>query len=163
MMGKIFKYAFLTSTLAYVIAAVLLFIFSVEQTGWSRIDNDTVTILLSGLTLALSESKWWGNLYYLAILVPWLGSTLVLVLLLRWFNREVRRRRLFGGFSIGVYYLAVWLSLVIEELVRYGGHIRGDIGYVGYLMFFIWPVAGFGLGYLAAILVERILKPQFTD
>jgi len=162
-MGKTVKYAFFTCTLAYLIAAVLLFIFSVAQTGWSRIDNDIVTFLPSGLTLALSEFKWWGGFYYLAILVPWLGSTVLLVLLLHWFKGEARRRRLLGGLSVFAYYIVIWLSLVIEELVRYGGEIRGDIGYIGYLMFLLWPVCGFGVGYLAAILVERILKPQFAD
>jgi hypothetical protein len=94
-------------------------------------------------------------------LVPWLGSALVLTLLLHWFNGEKKRRRLLGGLSIFVYYFAVWLSLIIEELIRYGGTIRGDTGWFGYLMFLIWPVAGFGLGYLAAIIVERVLKPEF--
>ena len=162
-MGKTVKYAFFTCTLAYLIAAILLFIFSVEQTGWSRIDNDIGTFLPSGLTLALSELKWWGDFYYLAILVPWLGSSLVLVLMIYLFRGEARRRRLLGGLSVFAYYIVIWLSLVIEELVRYGGEIRGDIGYIGYLMFLLWPVCGFGVGYLAAILVERILKPQFAD
>lgn len=162
-MGKTVKYAFFTCTIAYLIAAVLLFIFSIEQTGWNRIDNDIVTFLPSGLTLALSELKWWGDFYYLAILVPWLGSTLVLVLLLHWFNGEAKRRRLLGGSSICVYYFAGWLSLIIEELVRYGGHIRGDIGWFGYLTFLIWPFIGFGLGYLATTIVERILKPHFMN
>jgi hypothetical protein len=162
-MRKTIKYALFTCTLAYLIAAFLLFIFSIHQTGWSRIDNDIVTFLPDSLTLTLSESRWWGDFYYLAILVPWFGSTLVLNLLLHWFNKEARRRRLLGGLSILTYYLAVWLYLVIEELVRYGGHIRGDIGYAGYLMFLAWPAGGFGAGYLAAVVVERTLKPHFID
>lgn len=155
-MKKSFKYGFTTCTLAYLMAAVLLFIFSVAQTGWSRIDNDLVTVLPSGLTLALSEFKWWGDFYYLAILVPWLGSTLVLALLLHWFNGGARRRRLLGGLSVLAYYFALWLSIIIPLLVRYGWHIRGDMGYADYLAFLLWPVCGFGLGYLSATIVERV-------
>jgi len=164
-MGKTVKYAFFTCTLAYLIAAVLLFIFSVAQTGWSRIDNDIVTFLPSGLTLGLFEFKWWGGFYYLAILVPWLGSTVLLVLLLHWFKGEAKRRRLLGGLSIGVYYFAMIMVYFIDKMATWWGHIIPPdfLDILFYLMFFICPVCGFGVGYLAGFIVERILKPQFAD
>ncbi|MFH1647152.1 MAG: hypothetical protein ABID71_05675 [Chloroflexota bacterium] len=162
-MGKTIRYAFITATLAYLAAAVLLTVFYLEQTGWSRIDNETGTFLISGLTLGLSELKWWGHFYPLAVLVPWLGSTLVLALLVRYLDGSVPRRRIFGGVSISVYYLANWLSLIIEELVKYGGTIQSDMGYSGYLTLFIWPAAGFGLGYLAAMIAGKIVPGQVPD
>lgn len=155
-MKKTIIYAFSTCTLAYALAAVLLFIFSVGQTGWSRIDNYMVTFLASGLTLALSEFTWWGGLYYMAILVPWFGSTLVLVLLLLWFDGGARRIWIFGGLSVFAYYLAMFLVFIIGGLI----HGWGD---VGYLFFPIWLVAGFGLGCLSAIIVEKIFKLKFAD
>ena len=158
-MTRNLKLAFLTSTLTYGIAAAILAIFFAAS-GFSGgyFGRDLVT----GLTLMLSEFQWWVEVYYLAFIIPWLGSTLVLALLLYWFNGGTRRRRLFGGLSIFIYYFAIWLSLIIEELIRYGGGIRGDTGLLSYIMFLIWPVVGFGLGYLSAIIVERVLKPEFA-
>jgi len=160
---KLVAYSLFVSILAYIMAMVLLAVFYIEQTGWSRIGSGIFLFLLHGLTLALSEYEWWGGFYTIAGLVPWLGSTLVLTLLLYWFDGGVNRRRLLGGLSISVYYFAVWLTLVIEELVRYGGGIQGDIGWLGYLMFLIWPAAGFILGYLSVVIVEKVLKPEFAE
>jgi len=154
MISKTFRYAFLTCTLAYLIAAVLLFIFSVGQTGWNRIDSNTVMTLTSGLTLALSEFQWWGSFYYLAILVPWIGSSLVLVILLYLVSAGFRLRRLLGGLSVFAYYLAMFLAFIIHGLTSGWGD-------VGYYLLWLWPVAGFGLGYLAATIAEKILKPDF--
>ena len=152
-MGKLFKYAFFTCTLAYLIAAILLVIFfAIEGISVDYIVRD----LLTGLTLALSEFSWWGAFYYLSFLVPWLASSLVLVLLIYGFNGGARRRQLLGGLSICVYYIAMWLVFVIHGLI-YGW---GDIAYD---LIWLWPLFGFGLGYLAATIVERVLKPQFAD
>jgi hypothetical protein len=154
-MAKIFKYAFFTSTVAYLMAAVLVFVYSIAQTGWSRIDSDIGTFLPSALTLALSEFSWWGDFYGLAVLVPWFGSVLVLALLMFWLDGGARRRRLLGGLSVGVYYLSMFLAFIIEALIGYWGDIA-------YSLLAIWPFAGFGVGYLAAFIVDKIMKPQFA-
>jgi hypothetical protein len=154
-MARIFKYAFFTSTVAYFLAAFLLFVYFLASTGWSRIDSDIVTAFPSFLTLTLSEFRWWGDFYGMAVLVPWLGSALVLALLIFWFNGGAKRTRLFGGLSVGVYYLAMFLALIIEALISYWG----DIAYPALA---IWPAAGFILGYLAAFIVDKIMKPQFA-
>lgn len=151
---KILKYAFLTGTIAYFIAAVVIFILSVSQTGWSRIE--TGETIVSALTLGLSEFGWWGNFYYLAVLVPWLGSTLLLALLLFWLDGGEGRRRLFGGLSIFAYYLAMWLAFVFHMII-FG---RGDVAYP---LLLIWPVAGFLLGYLSAIITDKMIESPVRD
>ena len=159
-MGKILRYAFFTCTLAYLIAAILLVIFfAIEGISVDYIVRD----LLTGLTLALSEFSWWGAFYYLSFLVPWLASSLVLVLLIYGFNGGARRRQLLGGLSICVYYIAMILVFAIGRLVTFWGQIEVHPGDIGYLLLLIWPLGGFGLGYLAATIVERVLKPQFAD
>ena len=101
-MEKAFKYAFFTCTLAYVLAAILLIIFfAIEGINAKYIIKD----LLTGLTLALSEFTWWGAFYYLALLVPWLGSSLVLVLLIYGFNGGARE----GHYLVGSAYLFIIL------------------------------------------------------
>jgi Na+/H+ antiporter NhaC len=162
-MGKIVRYALLTCTIAYFIAAVLLFIFGFSQTGWSRIDSDTGTFLLSGLTLALSEFQGWGDFWYLAVLVPWVGSSLVLALLMYRFNGGTKRRRLFGGASIAVYYVIMLLVFAIGRLAASWGQIDINPGDVAYLLLLIWPVVGFILGYLSAIIADRIVKFPVSD
>ena len=152
-MKKSFKYAFLTCTLAYVIGAVLLFIFFVVE---SRSGDYIVRDLMTGLTLMLSEFQWWGDFYYLAVLVPWLGSSLVMALLMIWLNRGAGHRRLLGGFSIFAYYLAMILVFIIYGLVDGWGDI-------GYQLFPIWLIIGFGLGYLAATIAEKIVRFQVSD
>ena len=159
---KLVTYSLLVSILAYIMVAVLLALFYFQQTGWSSIDEGIFFFLLHGLTLGLSGFDWLGDFYTIAVLVPWLSSTLVLVLLLHFFHGRAPRRRLFAGLSICIYYFANWLSLIIEKIVLYGG-IRGDIDYTGYLTLLIWPIAGFGLGYLSAIIVEKLIKTEFAD
>ncbi|MFC1914202.1 hypothetical protein ACFLXF_02895 [Chloroflexota bacterium] len=84
--AKLAAYSLFVSILAYIMAAVLLVIFFIQQMGWSSIDIGIFSFLLNGLTLGLSAFDWWGGFYTIAGLVPWLGSALVLVLLLRFFR-----------------------------------------------------------------------------
>ena len=141
-MKKSFKYGFTTCTLAYLLVAIpLLVLFATLFRGSYG--------MLSILTLMLSEFPWWGDFYYLAFLVPWLASSCVLALLIYRFNGGARRRVLFSGFSIFVYYFAMWLVIIIYGLI-YGW---GDIAYD---LFWLWSLFGFGFGYAAATIVERI-------
>ena len=161
-MWKALRYAFFTGTLAYLMAAVLLIIlFAIEGIdGYIIINN-----LMTGLTLMLSEFQWWGDLYYLAFLVPWLASSLVLVFLIIRFNRNrgVRRRRLLGGLSICVYYIAMILVFAIGRVATFWGQVEVHPGDIGYLLLLIWPVGGFILGSVAAIIADKILKPRFVE
>ena len=159
---RLVAYALFVSILAYIMAAVLLAVFYVQQMGWNSIDGGVLLFFINGLTLGLPGFKVFEDFYIATSLIPWLSSTLVLVLLLRFFHGGTPRRRLFAGLSICVFYFASWLALIIEKMVLYGG-IRGDIGYTGYLVLLIWPIAGFGLGYLSAIIVEKLLKAEFAD
>ncbi|MDP3880245.1 MAG: hypothetical protein Q8Q07_08105 [Dehalococcoidales bacterium] len=153
-MRKRISYAFFTCTLAYVLAAIIIFILSVAQTGWERIDSDAGTFLISALTLALSEFSWWGDFYYLAILVPWLSSALMLILLVYLF-KGAGPRRVLGGLSIGAYYLAMFLVFIINGLI-------GGWEDITYPLLMLWPLAGFGLGYLATFILEKMVMPQLT-
>ena len=155
-MGKIVKYALLTCTIAYFIAAVVVFLLAVSQTGWSRIDHDTGTVMVSALTLALSEFGWWGNFYYLAVLVPWLGSSLLLILLLAWSRGRAKPAFLLGGLSVGVYYLAMFLAFIFAGLI-------GGWGDIAYPLLIIWPVVSFGLGYLSSLITGKIIKLHVSD
>ena len=155
-MGKIFKCAFFTCTLAYFLAAILPAVFFAT---WGRGLSEPIINargMLSALTLMLSDFPWWGDFYYLAFLIPWLASSCVLTLLIYRFNGGARRRALFTGFSIFVYYFAMWLVFIIHSLI-YGW---GDIAYD---LIWLWPLFGFGFGYAAATIVERISKPQVID
>jgi len=155
-MGKIFKWAFFTCTLAYFLAAIPLAAFFAT---WGRGLSEPIINargMLSALTLMLSDFPWWGDFYYLAFLMPWLASSCVLTLLIYLFNGGARRRALFTGFSIFVYYFAMWLVFIIHSLI-YGW---GDIAYD---LIWLWPLFGFGFGYAAATIVERISKPQVVD
>ena len=169
------RYAFFTCSLAYVIAAIIIFIFSFGQRpwAWSRIEY-TVRDLVNALSLRqLFAFIWWpgemyGDFYYLAILVPWLVSVLVLVLLLNVSKGGAKRRRLFGGLSILAYYSVIVLAFWIQQVVYYWEYIDwSDVikiwNIISRVMFLAWPLGGFGLGYLAATLVEWIGKPQFVD
>jgi len=143
-MKKSFKYGFTTCTLAYFLVAVSLFI--LETLWWRGLSAEPliwVPSLMGVITLCLSEFSWWGDFYYLAPLVPWLASSCVLALLIYRFNGGARRRALFSGFSIFVYYFAMWLAY------------RGD---AGHFVIFLWPLFGFGFGYAAATIVERIRR-----
>ena len=108
---------------------------------------------LSAFTLMLSEFSWWGDFYYLAFLVPWLASCCMLTFLVYRFNDGARKRALFAGFSILIYYCTVWLFFLVHGLT----HGWGDIAYD---LFWLWPLFGFGFGYVAATVVERVSKPQ---
>jgi len=161
-MKKSFKYGFTTCTLAYLLIVIpLLVLFATLFRGsYSPIVN--VRGMLSFLTLMLSdflyyggEFSWWGDFYYLAPLVPWLASSCVLTLLIYRFNGGARRRVLFSGFSIFVYYFAMWLVFIIHGLI-YGW---GDIAYD---LIWLWPLFGFGFGYAAATLVERIRRKLYV-
>ena len=162
-MGKTIKYALVTCFLAYFIAAVLLFIFSINQTGWSRIDSDTGRFTMSFLTLILSEFQWWGDFWYLAVLIPWLGSSLVLMLLIQRWGRKASRRRLSGGFSTGIYYVIMLLVFAIGRLVTAWGQMNVNPGDAGYLLLLIWPLGGFGLGYLSAIIADKMVMLPVAD
>jgi len=150
-MKKSFKYSFTICTLAYLLVVIpLLVLFSTLFRGsYAPIVN--VRGMLELLTLMLSEFPWWGDFYYLAFLVPWLASSCVLALLIYRFNGGARRRALFSGFSIFVYYFAMWLVILIYGLI-YGW---GDIAYD---LIWLWPLFGFGFGYAAATIVERVRR-----
>jgi hypothetical protein len=150
-MCKNLKYALLTCTVNYSIAAVLLFLFGVSQTGFRRIDSDAGQFIVDGLTLALSEFQWWGDYWYLAVLVPWLGSLLILTLMMAWSNSVRGHRRLLAGISISAYYLVLFLVFIINGLISGWGDIA-------YPMLVLWPIIGFGLGYLSAIISDKIVK-----
>ncbi|MFC2005243.1 hypothetical protein ACFLUY_03355 [Chloroflexota bacterium] len=80
----------------------------------------------------------------------------MLTLLVYRFNGGARRRSLFTGFGIFIYYFAMCLVFLIHGVI-YGW---GDIAYG---LIWLWPLCGFGFGYVAASIVERVLKPQFAD
>jgi len=152
-MGKTVRDSFFTCALAYGFAAILLVILLAIQ----GIRDEYITQNIStGLTLALSEFSWWGEFYYLTGFIPWLFSSLILMLLIYGFNGGIRRRQLFSGLSVLTYYLVMVLAFIIEGLV----HGWGD---VGYQFFPLWLIVGFGLGYLAAIITGKVFKVQVTD
>jgi hypothetical protein len=158
-MWKTFKYAFLTCALAYLMATLLLIIYHAVLGRFEPfMDSLTWTWMLPHV------SRWWSDFYYLRFFAPWLFSSLVLVLLLYLFKGETRRRRLLSGFSVAAYYVVMLLVYIVDNLVTWWGHIIPpdflDILY--YLEFLVWPAVGFGLGYLAAFIVERIWKPKFA-
>ena len=107
------------------------------------------------LTLMLSDFQWWGYLYQISFLVPWLGSWGILLLLVHRFDGEARKRILLGGLSIFIYYFAMYMVFIIHGLI----HGWGDIGYQ---ILWLWPIIGFGLGFASAAIVEKIVKPQFA-
>lgn len=154
------KYAFLACTLAYLIIGILLFLFGFSQTGWSRIDSDAGTFILGSVTLVLSEFQFWGDFYYLSVLVPWLGSSVVLALLLHRFDKNKKRRRLMAGTSIGIYYLIMMFVFIAGKIITSWGHIDINPGDAAYTLFIIWPLAGFGLGYLSGAIADKIVKIQ---
>ena len=155
-MGKTIRYALLTCFIAYFFAAVIIFILTVSQNGWGWLDRDSGGVIVSALTLALSEFGWWGDFYYLAVLVPWLGSSLLLMLLIAWFKGGTKRKYLLGGISVGVYYLAMFLAFIFEGLI-------GGWGDIAYPLLIIWPLAGFGLGCLSAWIADKIVKLPVSD
>jgi len=152
-MKQIFKYSFATCTLAYFLIAIPIFIlFATLFRGSYEPIVDTIGFF-SFLTLMLSAFSWWGELYYLAFLVPWLTSTCILALLINHFNRGVRSRALLSGFSVFIYYFAMVLVFIIHGLI-YGW---GDMAYD---LIWIWPVGSFLFAYVAALIVEKGFKLQ---
>jgi hypothetical protein len=161
-MGKIIRYSLLTCTLAYFIAAVLLFLFSAIQFGFNGIDRSTDRLLVSLLTLVLSEFQGWHDFWYLSVLVPWLGSSLLLTLLTKRYAGKTGRRRLWGGVSVGAYYVILLLVFAIGRLIASWGRIDINPGDLLYLILLLWPLGGFGLGYLSAIITDKIVKLPVT-
>lgn len=161
-MWNSFRYALLTCAIAYVIIGILLFLFEFMQPVGGGIDSDFVPFLLTGLTLVLSEFQFWGSFSYLAVLVPWLGSSLVLALLSYRFGSTSKKRRLFAGTGIGIYYLVMMLVFIAGKIVTSWGHIDFNPGDFVYAVFLIWPVGGFGVGYLSALITDKILNKQVT-
>jgi hypothetical protein len=152
------KYVLLTCTIAYLIAVVMIFILGISQTGWMRIDSDTGRYMVSMVTLVLSEFQGWGDFWYLAVLVPWLGSSLLLALLIKRNTARARRRHVFSGVSIGAYYIIMLLVFAAGKLATFWGQIDLNPGDVYYILFLIWPLGGFLLGYLSAIITDKVLK-----
>jgi hypothetical protein len=154
-MGKIFRYAFVTCTTTYLIVAFIIFILAIiHHPNW--ITSETRIFVVSSLTLALSEFSWWGHFYYLAVLVPWLGSSLLIVVLLAWSRGRMKPRFLPGGISAGAYYLAMFLAFIFAGLF----HGWGDIAYP---LLLIWPLAGFAIGCLSAWIADKIIKFAVFD
>jgi hypothetical protein len=162
-MRKRIIYALLTCFIAYLLAAVAMFIFSISQTDWSRIDSDTARLMMNMVTLGLADYPWWGDFWYLAVLVPWLGSSLVLALLLQRFAKTVGRRWFSGGLSVMLYYIIVLLVFAIGKLIAFWGNIEAHPGDFVYALLIIWPIGGFVLGYFSALIADRIVGLPATD
>jgi hypothetical protein len=162
-MGKIIKYALLTSLIAYIMAALAACFFYHSQSGWSHVDGDNVRFTVDMLTLGLSNYTGWGDFWYLAALIPWLGSSLVLGLVLKRFARTAGRRALWGGLSVAIYYVAVLLVFAIGKLITNWGNIDVNPGDVAYVLLLIWPVGGYIAGYFAAMITDKVVKLTVTD
>jgi hypothetical protein len=162
-MVKIVKYALLTCLIAYVLAALAAFIFSLSQSGWSHVDGNNVRFTVDMLTLGLTNYTGWGNFWYLAAPVPWLGSALVLTPLLKWRTRTAGRRAVWSGLSIVIYYVVVLLVLAIGKLIANWGNIDVNPGDVAYVLLLIWPVGGYIVGYFAAMITDKVVKLPVTD
>jgi len=152
-MKQAFKYSFITCTLAYFLIAVPIFILFTTIFGGSYEPIVDTVGFVSFLTLMLSTFSWWGELYYLAFLVPWLTSTCILTLLINRFNRGLRNRALLSGFSVFIYYFAMLLVFIIHGLIFGWGDMAYDL-------IWVWPVGGFLFAYVAALIVEKGFKLQ---
>ena len=144
-----FRYAFLTSTVAYIIIAVVFVIIGGVGQGW---DEYAGTTIVAGITLGLSEFGWWGDFYYLAVIVPWAGSTLVTALLMLRLNSRTGSRYLAGALGVFIYYIAMFLVYI-------GGGLAHGWGDIGYAFLPAWAVLGAVVGYIAAAVAEAALKP----
>jgi len=109
--------------------------------------------MLDFLTLGLSAFSWWGNFYYLAQLVPWVASSLILAVLFYCFGNGLGRRFPFSGLSISLYYLVMWLTFMSE------GYIIGW-GDLAYNLIWLWPIVGFLVGIAASAIVEKVFSPR---
>ena len=150
------KYALLTSFIAYLLATVAMFFFSLSQSGWTHVDGDNVKFMMDMVTLGLSN--WWGDVWYLAVLVPWLFSALVLALALKFFAGTAGRRAIWSGLSVTIYYTVVLLVFAIGKLIAFWGNIDVRPGDLVYAVLIVWPIGGFIVGYFAAIITEKIVK-----
>ncbi len=150
---KSFKYGFVTCTFAYLLALVLGLVFF--ATLFRGLSEPIVDIkgMLGFLTLGLSDLSWWNNFYYLALLVPWISSFLVLTMLLYRIGGGSGKRLIFSGLSIFTYYFAMWLVFMIHSIIVG----RGDVGYA---LIWLWPVLGFCVGISASAIVEKLFGPQ---
>jgi len=72
-MIKGFKYGFTTCTLAYLLIAISFLVLFATLFRGSQEPIVDIESTLSAFTLMLSEFSWWGDFYYLDILVPWLA------------------------------------------------------------------------------------------
>ena len=147
------KYSFVTCAVAYLLVSLLAFVlFSTLFHGAyeSIIDNRG---MLGFLTLGLSDFSWWGNCYYLALPVPWITSSLVLIVLLYGIGGRSTRRLIFSGLSIFVYYAAMWLVFMV-----YG--IFFGWGDMAYDLIWLWPICGFFVGVAVSAIVEKVFRPE---
>ena len=156
-MVKTIKYSLVTCFIAYVMGAIALFIFNMSELGWSGIDKQGAGFIVNMLTLGFADYPGWGDLWYLAVLVPWLGSSLVLALFLTWRGKD-KWRWLWGGLSVAIYYIVRLLVFAIGKLIVFWGNIDVHPGDFAYALLLIWPAGGFILGYLAATITDRIIK-----
>lgn len=155
-MKKSLRYGFTTCTLAYLLASVPVFVlFAALFRGLYEPLVDTRGMLYF-LTLGLSDFSWWDNFYYLALIVPWIASSLALTLLVYRCDGGLGRRLLFSGLSIFVYYFAMWLTFMIHGLI-FGW---GD---VAYYLIWLWPIFGFCVGIAASAIVEKAFRPQALE
>jgi hypothetical protein len=157
-MRKKILYALLTCFIAYWIALVVMFLISISQSGTSQIGKDNVTFMMDITTLGLYGYSFWGGLSYLAILMPWLGSSLVLTLSLKEFNTTAGRRWQLGGFSLALYYAVMLLVLLIRNLVTNWGNIEVHPSDFAYALLVVWPLGGFVVGYISAAITDKIVK-----
>jgi hypothetical protein len=157
-MIKTIKYALLTSFIAYLLATIAMFFFSLSQSGWTHVDGDNARFMMDMVTLGLSNYPWWGSLWYLAVLVPWLFSALVLALAFILFARAAGRRAMWGGLSVAIYYAIVLLVFAFGKLIAFWGNIDVHPGDFIYAVLLVWPIGGFIVGYFAAMLADRLFK-----
>jgi hypothetical protein len=159
-MGKKTLYALLTCFIGYLIAAVVMFLISLTQSGWSQIGSNNVTFMMDIVTLGLYGYTFWGGLGYLAVLVPWLGSSLALALALLLMRpaRTAGRRWQLGGFSLALYYVVILLVLGLGKLILNWGNLEVHPGDFVYVLLIIWPIGGFVVGYISAAITDKIVK-----
>lgn len=159
--NKYISYALVTCAVAYLIAAAVIFIFGVAQTGFTRIDDDLGRFIVSLLTFSLSEFQYWNGYWYLAFLVPWLGSSLLFLILLVRFKTQPKRKPAFSGFSVSAYYFVMFLVYVIGRIVLWWGNIQPQSwqNILFYLIILIGFVGGgFIAGFFSSIITDRFIK-----
>ena len=157
-MIKNIKYALLASFIAYLLATVAMYFFSLSQSGWSHVNGDNAKFMMDMVTLGLSNYTWWGAVWYLAVLVPWLFSAMVLALALKFFVRTAGRRATWSGLSVAIYYAVVLVVFALGKLVAFWGNIDVRPGDLVYAVLIVWPIGGFIVGYFAATLTDKMMK-----